>query len=117
MEPLGTPGNNPQRPSLSRVLVVDDDPVVRQLLLRTLTKTFHCMADEAADGLEALNAISKTHYQLVLLDLRMPGMDGLQVLTHIRSMPAAAALPVIVLSATRADDVVRSAVSLGIVDF
>jgi two-component system cell cycle response regulator len=75
------------------------------------------MADEAADGLEALNAISKTHYQLVLLDLRMPGMDGLQVLTHIRSMPAAAALPVIVLSATRADDVVRSAVSLGIVDF
>jgi CheY-like chemotaxis protein len=102
---------------LPRVLVADDDPVVRFVLKRLLTSTLKCVVDEAADGGEALRAIAKTDYRLVLLDLRMPVFDGLQTLGQIRSNPKSATLPVVVLSSTRADEVVRQAVRLGIEDY
>jgi CheY-like chemotaxis protein len=99
------------------VLIADDDPVVRHLLRRVLTKEFNCTVDEAADGAEALRAIASTSYCLVFLDLRMPLVDGLQALGYIRSRPETSKVPVIVLSASCADDVVRHAVQMGVADF
>ena len=116
MRPL-TPERDPGSPPTQRVLVADDDPVVRHLLRRILTKEFNCRVDEAADGGEALRAIAHTNYCLVFLDLRMPIVDGLQALEQLRRDPATSNLPVVVLSASRTDDVVLNALQMGIADF
>ena len=78
-----------------RILFVDDDPILRefaQVNLASPTTTITV----AADGVEALEAIAASSFDLVLLDLEMPRMDGFEVLTRLRADPATAALPVMV---------------------
>jgi DNA-binding response OmpR family regulator len=81
------------------VLVVDDDVTIRRLLQITLeTEGFGVVT--AGDGAEALRrAQADPRPDLVLLDIMMPGMDGLQVCHTLKSDPATQALPVVLLSA------------------
>ena len=62
-----------------RILVVDDEEVVRDLLQRTLTEAGYDVTT-AADGEEALSAVSQGEVEVVLLDIKMPGMSGIEVL-------------------------------------
>src|SRR5829696_6605125 len=98
MLPDAPPDDTTQTPAVPRVLVADNDPVVCFVLKRLLTTTRKCIVDEAGDGGEVLSAIAAINYQLVLLDLRMPVVDGLRTLEQIRSNPRSAALPVVVFS-------------------
>lgn len=80
------------------VLVVDDDPNVRTVLMRILQR--HRMRVLAAsDGAEALELVQHSRPNAVLLDLRMPGMDGLEVLRRLQADPRTATIPVVVLTA------------------
>jgi CheY-like chemotaxis protein len=81
----------------STILVVDDDPDARQVVKQLLAKLGHTVV-EAASGPTALALIPELHPQLVLLDLLMPGMDGFAVLEQMQELPAAAALPVVVVT-------------------
>ena len=67
-----------------KILVIDDDPKVSWLLSEGLGKTYEIVS--AKDGLEGLQMVSKTKPSLVLLDIKMPGMEGLEVLDKIKSM-------------------------------
>jgi len=67
-----------------KILVIDDEPKVSWLLSEGLGKTYEIVS--AKDGLEGLQMVSKTKPNLVLLDIKMPGMDGLEVLDKIKSM-------------------------------
>lgn len=67
----------------TRILVVDDNEVVRHSFLRSLTGT-HCKVDAAWSGEEALRAMEQQAFDVVLLDLRMPGMGGMEVLKAIK---------------------------------
>jgi DNA-binding NtrC family response regulator len=67
----------------SRILVVDDEEVVRLSHLRTLSSE-DCKVEAVWNGRDALQAMGRQAYDLVLLDLRMPGMDGLSVLKAIK---------------------------------
>lgn len=69
----------------TKVLIVDDQEVVRLSYLRSLGSE-HCKVDVAASGEEALQAMQQREFDLVLLDLRMPGMDGMEVLKTIKQM-------------------------------
>ena len=62
-------------PSLRRILVVDDDDDLREVLTTALAREGHCV-DGACDGSEALTLLERQPYDLVLSDLRMPGTDG-----------------------------------------
>ena len=79
------------------ILVVDDDPDVRALLIRQLSKEgFHAVG--ASGGEEALELARQVHPQVITLDVMMPGMDGWSVLSALKSDPATADIPVIIVS-------------------
>ena len=67
----------------TRILVVDDEEVVRLSHIRTLA-SMHCSVEVVRDGNEALQVMERRPADVVLLDLRMPGMDGMSVLKLIK---------------------------------
>ncbi len=80
-----------------KVLITDDHPIVRQGLKQLLKETFESIVvDEAANGAEALDKIKNEKYDIVLLDIAMPGMNGLEVLKEIQKFNKT--LPVLIIS-------------------
>ncbi|SFN09366.1 GGDEF domain-containing protein [Thermodesulforhabdus norvegica] len=74
-----------ERPPL-RILVVDDDENIRKLLLDHLTrKGYHVRT--ASDGMEAIRMFSDTPFDIVITDMHMPGLDGLELIRRIKSVP------------------------------
>jgi CheY-like chemotaxis protein len=96
------------------VLVVDDDADTRELIRRALMKDFELRIVEAADGRTALERLSVTRIDVMLLDIRMPGMGGLQVLETVRHMPGQKNLRVVMLTGMADEDEVRTALRLGV---
>ena len=82
----------------TRILVADDDPDLR-LLVRAFVSRANGEVIEANTGEEALALARERRPDLVLLDLRLPGMNGHAVLTELRSDPSFSGLPVVVMSA------------------
>lgn len=91
-----------------RLLVVDDHPVVRNGLTGMLsTQPDFAVVGEAADGAEAIAVVAALRPDVVLMDLRMPGMDGLAAIRGIRAMPDPP--PILVLTTYDADaDIIRA---------
>lgn len=79
----------------ARVLVVDDEPMVREVVTRYLQNDGHEVR-EAADGVEALRELDRRAFDLVVLDLMLPSVDGLSVLRQLRDRSE---VPVIILTA------------------
>ncbi len=80
------------------VLVVDDNSLNREVVTDLLLAV-QMNVDTAADGREAIGKITEHRYDVVLMDVHMPGMDGLSAARQIRSQPRFAALPIIALTA------------------
>ena len=99
-----------------QVLVVDDDASARLMLRRVLT-ALKCSVTEAVDGVEALRELGGATFDLMLLDLVMPNLDGLETLAAMRADERLAELPVVVLSADREEASVRRALELGVADY
>jgi DNA-binding response OmpR family regulator len=66
------------------VLVVDDEAAIRQILVRSISSAGFAVA-QAVDGLDALKKLEQFHADIVISDLQMPNMDGLQLLKEIRA--------------------------------
>ena len=81
-----------------KILVVDDEASIRSLLLLNLRKAGYT-ALEAADGQRAIELAETEAPALMLLDLMLPGMDGLAVCRHLKEQPATAGIPIIMLTA------------------
>ena len=83
---------------MSTILLVEDDPDIRHLVSYKLTKGgFHVV--EAPDGPAALRAARENPPDLVLLDVRMPRMSGIEVCRELRAGPLGATVPIIMLTA------------------
>lgn len=99
------------------VLVCDDDAALRFVVRRWLTTTLGCVVSESSDGVEALDALSHKHVDLLLLDLGLPRLAGMEVVEAIRTSGTHADLPIVVLSNERRLDVIRQVVGLGVSDY
>jgi PAS domain S-box-containing protein len=74
----------PRRATRAKILVVDDEPTVRQLLSQILTGEGH-VVEATDDGEDALNRIKHNGYDLILVDMRLPGMSGSELYEHIQA--------------------------------
>ncbi len=98
---------------MATVLIVDDDDALRRAIATTLSDLGH-QPEQAADGEAALAWLSRHRADAVLLDLRMPGLDGMEVLRRIRARPDAP--PVAVLTAVPTGENTIEAMRLGAAD-
>jgi two-component system nitrogen regulation response regulator NtrX len=97
-----------------RVLIVDDEESIRSVLVRLLTyEKFSTLT--ATDGKSAIEAVSNELLDIVLLDVKMPGMDGIEVLKRIKRMDPA--LPVVIVSGHGTIETAVEATKLGAFDF
>jgi CheY-like chemotaxis protein len=85
------------------VLAVEDNPVGLTILKRALERR-HVKVDGAMSGVAALEAASQCHYDLVLMDLQMPGMNGLETTSAMRKLPGYQNVPILALTADFSDE-------------
>lgn len=101
---------------MSKILVVDDEKNIRLVVGKSLEKSGFDIV-YANDGLEAVEKANESNPDLVLLDLRLPKMNGFLVLEALKSNAATEEIPIIILSALSEEDDVQKAISLGAEDF
>ncbi len=99
---LDVPPDAPEAPAptsrTAHVLVVDDNATNR-MVAQSLVEMFKCTSETAEDGLEAVESARSGRFDLILMDIRMPNMDGVDATRAIRAMPGAiGATPIIALT-------------------
>jgi DNA-binding response OmpR family regulator len=104
------------KPTGRTILVVDDNPQARELLQRALRREEHTV-HLAASGDEALGMTSTTRFDAVLLDLRMPGMDGFSILETLRRFYSSLELPILMISASNDTVDIAKALEQGANDY
>jgi two-component system, chemotaxis family, chemotaxis protein CheY len=92
---------------MSNILVVDDSPTMRRMVIASLRNLSDVSFDEASSGLEAIEHLALSYFNLMVLDLNMPDMHGLEVVRFVRKHKVYSAIPIIVLT-TRGDEASRS---------
>lgn len=97
-----------------KVLICDDDASTRFAVTRLLTRHLECSVIECCNGADAIARLDTEVVNLVMLDIEMPEMSGVDVLTAIRQSPTLRQLPVVMMSRERREEVVRTLVRLGI---
>jgi two-component system, chemotaxis family, chemotaxis protein CheY len=93
---------------MKRILIVDDSPTMRRMVQASLRDLKDIRCDEAGSGLEAIEQLALAQVDLIILDLNMPDMHGLDVLRFVRGHAAYRTVPIIVLT-TRGDEPSRVA--------
>ena len=99
-----------------RILAVEDNPV-GQMVLRHSLKARPAQVDIASNGEEAVQAASAQAYDLILMDLQMPGMDGFETTAAIRKLPGYQKVPVLALTANYSDTVRQHCQQFGMQGF
>ena len=106
------------RPSngVPAILAVEDNPVGLRVLRHAL-KGRAVQVDTATDGAEAVRAAAARHYDLILMDLQMPQMDGLEATAAVRRLPGYDNVPILALTANYSDEIRQQCQKHGMQDF
>ena len=102
--------------SMYSVLAVDDIPL-NLLLVQKMLARYNFKMRTAANGQQALDAVSSEKPDLILLDLMMPGIDGFEVIRRLKNDPATADIRIVILSALNSNEDVVKGFNLGADDF
>ena len=100
-----------------RILVVEDDPSIRRVIVLALKSGGYTDVTETADGDAALEAAFRTRMDLVLLDLMLPGLDGISVCRRLRTNPETAEVAIVMLTARGAECDIVSGLGAGADDY
>jgi two-component system chemotaxis response regulator CheY len=98
-----------------RALIVDDSSVMRKIVERSLRQAGIELGEvrEASNGAEGLGALSETGVDLILCDINMPVMDGIEFLRQIQAVPNAKGVPVVMITTEGSESHVVQALSIG----
>jgi two-component system chemotaxis response regulator CheY len=96
-----------------RILIVEDSPTMRQLLVFALRRLACVEIVEAQDGMDGLRKLSSDHFDLALIDINMPVMDGLKLIGLMRSEDSLREVPVVVITTEGAEQDRERALRLG----
>ena len=96
-----------------KVLVVDDSPTMRQLIIFALRRVGDFQLVEASDGLDGLKKLGADKFDLILTDLYMPVMDGLKLIAMVRNDPVHRTVPIVIITNEGAVDDRDRALALG----
>ena len=99
-----------------KVLTTDDSTTIRKIVKRAF-KGYNCQLFEAENGVEGLAAATKETPDLILLDVTMPVMTGMEMLAKLKAEPALKEIPVIMLTAESGKENVTKAVMMGVKDY
>jgi two-component system chemotaxis response regulator CheY len=92
---------------MTDILVVDDSKVMRDMIVACLRADSAFEFTQAASGLEAIEQLSLKHFDLLVLDLNMPDIGGIEVTQFVRSQPTSNSLPIVIVT-TRGDEESRA---------
>jgi len=96
-----------------RILIVEDSPTMRQLLVFALKRIKGAELVEAQDGMDGLRKVTSDHFDLALVDINMPVMDGLKLISLIRGEESLKEMPIVVITTEGAKEDRERALSLG----
>jgi two-component system chemotaxis response regulator CheY len=96
-----------------RILIVEDSPTMRQLLVFALRRLKNVEIMEASDGMDGLRKVSNDHFDLALIDINMPVMDGLKLISLMRSEESLQSIPIVVITTEGAEEDRQRALALG----
>ncbi len=96
-----------------RILIVEDSPTMRQLLVFALRRLKNVDIVEAQDGMDGLRKVSSDHFDLALIDINMPVMDGLKLISLMRGEESLKDIPIVVITTEGADEDRQRALNLG----
>ncbi|WP_394839355.1 response regulator [Pendulispora rubella] len=94
-------------------LVVEDSPMMRQLLVFALSRVKNLRVTEADDGVDGLRKLAAGRFDIILTDINMPIMDGLKLVKRVRSDPMHKDTPVIIITTEGAAEDRKRAIELG----
>ena len=96
-----------------QILIVEDSPTMRQLLVFALRRLKNVDIVEAQDGMDGLRKVSSDHFDLALIDINMPVMDGLKLISLMRGDEALKDIPIVVITTEGAAEDRERALNLG----
>ena len=96
-----------------RILIVDDSRTMRRMVATALANLEQCKFEEAANGLEAIERLVQGPADLMILDLNMPEIHGIDVLKFVRSRPVYESMPVVVLTTKGEESSQKEAMAAG----
>ena len=99
--------------AMHRILIVEDSPTMRQLLVFALKRMKDIEIVEAQDGMDGLRKVTSDHFDLALIDINMPVMDGLKLISLIRGEPSLEQMPICVITTEGAKEDRERAMTLG----
>jgi two-component system chemotaxis response regulator CheY len=105
------PSTPPQE--LFNCLVVEDSPMMRQLLVFALSRVKQLKVTEADDGVDGLRKLAAGKFDIILTDINMPIMDGLKLVKRVRTDAVHKNVPIVVITTESAEEDRQRAMSLG----
>jgi len=99
--------------TMKRILIVDDSPTIRKLVGYVLKKKGY-VTEEAEDGMDAMEKLSSSEVDLVIVDLNMPTMDGITFVKNLRNSYYNLDLPVVMLTTTKDEELKEEALGAGV---
>ncbi len=98
-----------------RALIVDDSSVMRKIIARSLRQAGVDLqvVHEAGTGIEALDVLKVTEVDLILTDINMPSMDGLEFVRQLRALSLARGVPVVMITTESSEEHVKQAIQAG----
>lgn len=105
------------RTTLRRTLIVDDQASIRRVVRAYLETVQKCEVAEAVSGVDAIRQLMRSSFDLIITDLVMPEMTGLELLGYVRRHAAFRQIPVIMLTSQGDETDRRKAIALGVNDY